>query len=142
VRTPPRCARDARRPEARTPHGLEIAGEHWIEERLCRLRDLVEGGPGELVRARHRGIRCLPQLCEDSVWRVHHAEVDVLGGACPLEAKLEDETALEGRCVAEHGGDTREEALEHEELPLARELGAGLRGRSEALLESLLERLG
>ena len=43
--------------------------------------------------------------------------------------------------IAEYRDDAREKSIEHEELPLAREVGAGLGGRSEALFERLLEGL-
>ena len=86
--------------------------------------------------------RGLLQLREDVVRGAHHAQVDVLRGASALEAELEDEAALERRGIAEHGDDACEETIEHEELSLARELGAGLRGCAQTLLEGLLEGLG
>src|SRR5690606_11368968 len=50
--------------------------------------------------------------------------------------------ALQRGRISEHKGDAGEEAIEDEELPLARELGARLGGRAQALLERLLEGLG
>ena len=41
--------------------------------------------------------------------------------------------------MTEHGDDPGEEAIEHKELALARELGPRLRGRAEALFERLLD---
>jgi hypothetical protein len=84
----------------------------------------------------------LLQLREDIVWQAGHAQVDVLRGAGALDAKLEREATFERSCVSEHCDDAREEAIEHEELPLARELGAALRGCTEPILEGPLERLG
>lgn len=46
---------------------------------------------------------------------------------------------LEHHCLAENGYDSREESIKHQELARSREMGAGLRDRTEALLERLLE---
>ncbi len=59
-----------------------------------------------------------------------------------LEPQLEDEPALEDRRVSEDGDDPRQEAIEDEELPLARELATGLHGGAQPLFEGLLEGLG
>ena len=82
------------------------------------------------------------QFCENVVRRARHPQVDVLRGAGALEPEFEHEAARERHGIAQHGDDAREEPVEHQELALASELGATLRGRSEALLEGLLERLG
>ena len=66
----------------------------------------------------------------------------MLPGASTLEAQLEDESALQCCGISEHGDDACEETIEHEQLPLARELGAGLRGGAQALFEGLLEGRG
>jgi hypothetical protein len=58
------------------------------------------------------------------------------------DAQLEDEPALQRGGISEHGDDAGKEAVEDEELALARELGARLDGRAQALLERLLEGLG
>jgi hypothetical protein len=44
--------------------------------------------------------------------------------------------------VAQHLDDSREVTVEHQELPLAGEVGACPRGSAEPLFERLLERLG
>jgi len=85
--------------------------------------------------------RGLLPLREDVAGGAHHPQIDVLRGAGALEAKLEDEAALERRGVAHGGGDAGKEAVEHEQLPLASEFGAAPGGRSESLLECLLEGL-
>src|SRR4051812_24083709 len=57
-----------------------------------------------------------------------------------VKSKLQDEPALERRHVAQHLDESCEEAIEDQELPLASEFGARLRGRTQALLERLLKR--
>jgi hypothetical protein len=74
--------------------------------------------------------------------RAGHAQVDVLRGASALESKLEHEPTLERRGLTDGGDDTREEAIEDQELPAPREVGATLGRRLEALFERLLEGLG
>jgi hypothetical protein len=84
----------------------------------------------------------LLELRKNLVLRAHDAQVDILRGSRALEAKLEHEATFQHRGITEHHGDTGEEAVKHEELPLARELGTVLCRGADPLLECLLERLG
>jgi len=43
--------------------------------------------------------------------RTHHAQIDILRGACSVEAKLEGQTALQRDRVSEHRDDSSEEAI-------------------------------
>ena len=63
-------------------------------------------------------------------------------GASSFEAKLEHEPALQHRGVPKLDRDPREEAVEHEKLPLPGECAAHFRGRPESLFERLLEGFG
>jgi hypothetical protein len=78
---------------------------------------------------------------EDVLRWARHPQIDVLRRARAREPELEHEAAFQDHGVTQRGCDAREEAVEHQKLPLAREVGATSGGRSEALLESLLEGL-
>jgi len=107
-----------------------------LDGRMLFVRSDLEGHEIPEVAA-----ACLLKLREDVVGRAEHAKVDVLRGSRALETKLEHEAAFQRCSISEHGNDACEEAVEHDELTLARELGAVLRGGAEPLLEGLLERL-
>lgn len=102
---------------------------------MLRIRADLEGEEVAEVEA-SRGL----EPGEHVVGRPGEAEVDVLRGSRALETQLEHEPTFEHRRVAEHGDNPREEAVEHEQLAVARKLRARLRRRAKPLLEGLLER--
>jgi hypothetical protein len=55
------------------------------------------------------------------------AQVDVFRRSRSRNAELEDEATLESHPIAEHRDDSCKETREHQQLALARELGARLR---------------
>src|SRR5438132_2839958 len=70
--------------------------------------------------------RCL-ESCENAVGWTREPQIDVIRRSGAVETKLQDEPTLERRGVAQHLDDPRQEAIEHQELPLAGEGSARLR---------------
>src|SRR6185295_1727839 len=155
--------RDAGKGEHVLGHHTLGLTEHWIAERHIDPEGLTVEPAGQLALGaeaepvvlelgvvvvgpdleRHEvGEVAAPrllQLRKHLTRRTHQPEVDVPGGAGPFEAQLEDEPTLEGCRIPEHRDDASEEALEDEELPLAREAGAAPGRSPKALLQRLLE---
>ncbi len=59
---------------------------------------------------------CSAEPTEDRVGRAHHVQVDVLGRAGPLDAKLDGEPALQRDGVAELESDASKESVKHDQL--------------------------
>ena len=85
---------------------------------------------------------CFLEVGEHVVGRAHEPQIDILRRSGALEADLEDEAPLQRRGVAKHGDDPSQKAVEHKELSFACEIGSGVCGATEALLQRLLERFG
>jgi hypothetical protein len=89
--------------------GVIVVGPH------LERQEVVQGkAPGRL------------QGGEDALGSAHQAKVDVPGRPGSRKSQLECQTALEHRRISEHRHDPREKAIEHEELPRASEVRAGL----------------
>jgi hypothetical protein len=71
--------------------------------------------------------------------RSHHSQVDVLRRASALEAQLEHEPALERHRIAGDPAETREEAVDYQELAAAAEVPDGRRPPPDPLFQRLLE---
>jgi hypothetical protein len=80
------------------------------------------------------------QFVEEVTARSGQAEVDVLGGARPLQPELEHEATLQDGGVSEGGGDPGQEPVEDEQLPPPGEVHAACRCALEAVLQRPLER--
>ena len=74
--------------------------------------------------------RGLLETLKDPIGRTREPQINVPRGPGAVDPKLQNQPTLQRRAVAQHPGDPRQEAVENQELPLAREVGTRLRSRA------------